>query len=164
MPLAAETTCPPADYDDPDEVSDADYTTWASLVLQSAMPEDEIARNVPVEDWTEPYEGTIIQSDDEGDSHAYSRDQILAFEGSFGNEKSNEERWSVGNIDHLSAHRSTTSRGCSLLAAVKKASSGYPTKEPVIVPSTFTFSAQSLEFDDDLKVTDACLELSLIHI
>jgi hypothetical protein len=148
MPLAAETTCPPADYDDPDEVSDADYTTWASLVLQSAMPEDEIARNVPVDDWTEPYEGTIIHSDDEGDSHAYSRDQILAFEGSFGNEKSNEERWSVGNIDHLSAHRSTTYSGCSLLSAVKRTSTSYPTKDPVIVSSTFTFSAQSIEFDD----------------
>ena len=144
--------------DDLNEDSDQDLETWASLVLQTSPPSLALAPDMAVDEWTEHYEGTVIQSDDEGDSHAYSQAEILAFEGSFGNDKSNEERWSVGNIDHLSAHRSTTISSCSLLAAVKRASSSYPTKDPVIMSSTFTFSSQSIEFDDQLEDPIAALD------
>ena len=145
---------------DRNEESDQELDTWASLVLQTSVPGLASAPDMPlaVDEWTEHYDGTVIYSDDEGDILAYTDAEVLAFEGSYGNDKSNEERWSVGNIDHLSAHRSTTYSGCSLLSAVKRASSSYPTKDPVIVSSTFTFSAQSIEFDDLLVDPIAALD------
>jgi hypothetical protein len=143
---------------DRNEASDQELDTWASLVLQTSIPGLESAPVMAVDEWTNHFDGTVIHSDDEGDILAYTNAEVLAFEGSFGNDKSNEERWSVGNIDHLCAHRSTTYSGCSLLSAVKRTSTSYPTKDPVIVSSTFTFSAQSIEFDDLLVDPIAALD------
>ena len=149
---------PASANDDRNEESDQELDTWASLVLQTSIPGLASAPDMAIDEWTDHFDGTIIYSDDEGDILAYTHAEVLAFEGSYGNDKSNEERWSVGNIDHLSAHRSTTYSGCSLLSAVKRTSSSYPTKDPVIVSSTFTFSAQSIEFDDQLVDPIAALD------
>ena len=143
---------------DRNEASDQELDTWASLVLQTSIPGLASAPDMAIDEWTDHFDGTVIYSDDEGDILAYTHAEVLAFEGSYGNDKSNEERWSVGNIDHLCAHRSTTYSGCSLLSAVKRTSTSYPTKDPVIVSSTFTFSAQSIEFDDLLVDPIAALD------
>ena len=95
---------------DRNEESDQELDTWASLVLQTSIPGLASAPDMAVDEWTNHFDGTVIHSDDEGDILAYTNAEVLAFEGSFGNDKSNEERWSVGNIDHLSAHRSTKLR------------------------------------------------------
>ena len=92
---------PASANDDRNEESDQELDTWASLVLQTSIPGLASAPDMAIDEWTDHFDGTIIYSDDEGDILAYTHAEVLAFEGSYGNDNSNEERWSVGNIDHL---------------------------------------------------------------